>query len=111
MGIRDRGRQLQTVAGLISGGLKTKIYVVSIGGFDTHANQVMIDDTINGNHATLLQTVSDAVLAFTKDLEKLGVSERVLGMTFSEFGRQIRANNSYGTVSYTHLTLPTSDLV
>jgi uncharacterized protein (DUF1501 family) len=90
-------RQLRTVASLISGGLKTKIYVVSLGGFDTHANQVLIDDTINGNHATLLQTVSDAVLAFTKDLEKLGISERVMGMTFSEFGRQIRANNSYGT--------------
>lgn len=91
------GRQLKTVAGLISGGLKTKIYVVSIGGFDTHANQVLIGDTENGNHATLLQTVSDAVLAFTKDLESLGVHERVMGMTFSEFGRQIRANNSFGT--------------
>lgn len=90
-------RQLQTVANLISGGLKTKIYVVSIGGFDTHANQVMIDDTINGGHADLLQTVSDAVNAFMKDLETLGISERVMGMTFSEFGRQIRANNSYGT--------------
>ncbi|MFZ1704559.1 MAG: DUF1501 domain-containing protein [Saprospiraceae bacterium] len=91
------GRQLQMVANLISGGLKTKIYVVSIGGFDTHANQVLIDDTENGNHATLLNTVSEAVHTFTKDLEKLGVNERVMGMTFSEFGRQIRANNSYGT--------------
>lgn len=90
-------RQLQTVASLISGGLKTKIYVVSIGGFDTHANQVLIGDTENGNHATLLQTVSDAVNAFMKDLESLGISERVMGMTFSEFGRQIRANNSFGT--------------
>lgn len=90
-------RQLQTVAGLISGGLKTKIYVVSIGGFDTHANQVLIGDTENGNHATLLQTVSDAVYAFMKDLESLGAHERVMGMTFSEFGRQIRANNSFGT--------------
>lgn len=90
-------RQLQTVAGLISGGLKTKIYVVSLGGFDTHANQVLIGDTENGNHATLLQTVSDAVHAFMKDLESLGVHERVMGMTFSEFGRQIRANNSFGT--------------
>jgi uncharacterized protein (DUF1501 family) len=91
------GRQLKTVASLISGGLKTKIYVVSIGGFDTHANQVLIGDTENGAHATLLQTVSDAVQAFMKDLKSLGVHERVMGMTFSEFGRQIRANNSFGT--------------
>ncbi len=89
--------QLKVVANLISGGLKTKIYVVSIGGFDTHANQVMIGDTINGTHADLLKTVSDAVKAFCDDLKNLGIEERVVGMTFSEFGRQIRANNSFGT--------------
>lgn len=90
-------RQLKVVANLISGGLKTKIYVVSIGGFDTHANQVMIGDTVNGAHANLLKTVSDAVKAFSDDLKNLGIEERVVGMTFSEFGRQIRANNSFGT--------------
>jgi len=89
--------QLKVVANLISGGLKTKIYVVSLGGFDTHANQVMIDDPVNGDHATLLANVSDAVAAFMDDCAALGVQERVVGMTFSEFGRQIRANNSFGT--------------
>ncbi|MBK9257275.1 MAG: DUF1501 domain-containing protein [Saprospiraceae bacterium] len=89
--------QLRIVANLISGGLGTKIYVVSLGGFDTHANQVLIGDTENGEHATLLQMVSEAVSAFMKDCEALGVEERVMGMTFSEFGRQIRANNSFGT--------------
>lgn len=89
--------QLKVVAQLISGGLRTKIYVVSLGGFDTHANQVLIDDTVNGDHATLLANVSDAVAVFMEDCASLGIQERVVGMTFSEFGRQIRANNSYGT--------------
>lgn len=89
--------QLKIVANLISGGLRTKIYVVSLGGFDTHANQVLIGDTLNGDHATLLQRVSDAVSVFMQDCKSLGISQKVMGMTFSEFGRQIRANNSYGT--------------
>jgi len=89
--------QLKVVAQLISGGLKTKIYVVNLGGFDTHANQVLIGEPENGAHATLLQTISDAVTAFTDDCAQLGIQDRVVGMTFSEFGRQIKANNSYGT--------------
>lgn len=89
--------QLKTVANLISGGLKTKLYVVSIGGFDTHANQVQIGETTLGSHATLLKTVSDAIASFMSDLKSLGYIEKVVGMTFSEFGRQIRANNSLGT--------------
>lgn len=91
------GDQLKIVANLISGGLGTKIYVVSLGGFDTHANQVLIGEAENGDHATLLKTVSDAVTAFMEDCVALGIHQRVAGMTFSEFGRQIRANNSYGT--------------
>lgn len=89
--------QLKIVANLISGGLKTKIYIVNLGGFDTHANQVQIGEPEVGAHATLLKSVSDAVAAFMADCKGLGINERVVGMTFSEFGRQIRANNSYGT--------------
>jgi len=89
--------QLKLVANLISGGLGTKIYVVNIGGFDTHANQVLIGEPENGDHATLLKNLSDAIAAFTADCAALGIQERVVGMTFSEFGRQIRANNSFGT--------------
>jgi uncharacterized protein (DUF1501 family) len=89
--------QLKVVAQLISGGLGTKIYVVNLGGFDTHSNQVLIGDPENGEHATLLQTLSDAIAAFMKDCKALSIEERVMGMTFSEFGRQIRSNNSYGT--------------
>lgn len=89
--------QLKIVANLISGGLKSKIYVVTIGGFDTHANQVLIGDTLNGEHAVLLKDVSDSIASFVQDCEALGIQERVAGMTFSEFGRQIIANNSFGT--------------
>jgi len=89
--------QMKMVARLIAGGLQTRIYVVSIGGFDTHADQVVPGDTTQGMHAQLLQSVSDAVLAFQDDLEKLGLADRVVGMTFSEFGRRIISNESNGT--------------
>lgn len=90
-------RQLKTVALLIAGGLQTNIYVVNIGGFDTHANQVVDGDKVTGEHAVLLQNVSEAIAAFQKDLELLNIENRVAGMTFSEFGRQIASNDSYGT--------------
>ncbi len=91
------GDQLRNVALLISAGSQTKIYVVSEGGFDTHANQVVQDDPTAGNHATRIQRVSDAIAAFQQDLQMQGLQERVLGMTFSEFGRQIAQNGSRGT--------------
>jgi uncharacterized protein (DUF1501 family) len=90
-------RQLRQVAQLISGGLQTRIYVVSIGGFDTHAAQVEDGDPLSGIHAGLLEEVSDAVYAFHDDLTQQGLSDRVLSMTFSEFGRQIASNFSLGT--------------
>lgn len=89
--------QMKMVAQLISGGLQTKIYVVTLGGFDTHANQVLIGESELGVHATLLERLSGAISAFVEDCNALGIGDRVLGMTFSEFGRQIRANNSFGT--------------
>jgi uncharacterized protein (DUF1501 family) len=89
--------QLKIVARLIKGGLKTKIYMVNYGGFDTHAGQVVAGDTSTGNHANLLRSVSDAIKAFQNDLKFLGVEDRVLGMTFSEFGRRILSNASSGT--------------
>ncbi|MBL7805762.1 MAG: DUF1501 domain-containing protein [Saprospiraceae bacterium] len=89
--------QLKIVARLISGGLKTPIYIVSIDGFDTHAEQVMAGDPLNGLHAVLLSQVSEAIGAFQNDLELLGVADKVAGMTFSEFGRTIASNASMGT--------------
>lgn len=87
---------LKNVTQLISGGLETKIYVVSLGGFDTHANQVDTD-TSRGNHAELLQTLSDAMASFQADLAAQGLEDRVISMTFTEFGRRIRSNESGGT--------------
>jgi uncharacterized protein (DUF1501 family) len=89
--------QLKIVARLVKGGLQTRVYMVSFGGFDTHASQVNTIDTTTGNHAILLQRVSDAIKAFQDDLQYLGVEDRVIGMTFSEFGRRIKSNGSIGT--------------
>lgn len=93
----ELGRQLKTVARLISGGLETKVYVLKIGGFDTHANQVEESSPIAGKHATLLERISDAIAAFQQDLDLLDLDKRVLGMTFSEFGRKIKSNAGFGT--------------
>ncbi len=89
--------QLKYVAQMISGGLQTNIYVVNISGFDTHDSQVISTDVTTGNHATLMKTLSDAIEAFQDDITLLGLENRVAGMTFSEFGRQIASNASYGT--------------
>ncbi len=93
----DLADQLKIVARLIGGGLRTRVYMVSLGGFDTHANQVVSSATDTGAHADLLTKVSQAVKAFQDDLQGLGVAERVVGMTFSEFGRRIVSNFSSGT--------------
>lgn len=89
--------QLKIVARLVKGGLKTKIYMVSYGSFDTHSLQTTTTDPTVGSHATLLKNVSDAIKAFQDDLKFLGVEDRVMGMTFSEFGRRIKSNSSTGT--------------
>lgn len=84
------GRQLSIVSQLIAGGLETPVYLTSIGGFDTHANQA-------GSHANLLSNVAQCIAAFQKDLEQLRVADRVVLMTFSEFGRTFKQNGSGGT--------------
>jgi len=89
--------QLKIVARLIGGGLKTRIYIVSMGGFDNHSSQVDATTHSIGAHATLLQRLSDALLAFQNDIKFLNVEDRVLGMTFSEFGRRVQSNASLGT--------------
>lgn len=89
--------QLKIVSRLIAGGLKTRMYMVSMGGFDTHAQQVTAGATETGYHADLLAKVSDAIKVFMDDLKYLGASKRVVGMTFSEFGRRIKSNSGGGT--------------
>lgn len=81
---------LKLVARLIAGGLSTRIFYVSQGGYDTHANQL-------GAHARLLSDMGDAVKAFIDDLKAQGNFERVLLMTFSEFGRRVSENANSGT--------------
>ncbi|MGE3309086.1 MAG: DUF1501 domain-containing protein [Limisphaerales bacterium] len=83
-------QSLKTVARLIAGGLLTRIYYLSQGGYDTHRDQL-------GTHARLLGELGDSVNAFIEDLKAQGQLERVLLMTFSEFGRRVGENASGGT--------------
>ncbi|NIJ54652.1 DUF1501 domain-containing protein [Dyadobacter arcticus] len=89
--------QLKIVARLISGGLQTKIYYVTLGGFDTHSQQVDATDTTKGEHANLLKYLSDGIKVFMDDLKANGKDDKVAGMTFSEFGRRAISNGSKGT--------------
>lgn len=89
--------QLQLVARLLGGGIKTKVFLVKIGGFDTHANQVEGYDSTMGVHGALLYHISSAIRAFQRDLLARGIEDKVLTVTLSEFGRRIASNGSYGT--------------
>ena len=84
------GQQLKTVAAMIKGRMPTRVYYVSLGGFDTHANQA-------GRHDRLMTEMAAGVGAFLEDLKQQGNDERVLTMTFSEFGRRVAQNASGGT--------------
>lgn len=88
---------LKLIARVIKGGLKSRIYLCGAYGFDTHASQAVAGQTTTGTHATLLGMVSQAVKAFQDDLQFMGIEDRVLGMTYSEFGRRIKSNASMGT--------------
>ncbi|MDQ7012695.1 MAG: DUF1501 domain-containing protein [Planctomycetota bacterium] len=87
------GRDLAMVASMIRAGLKTRVYYVSLGGFDTHAGQ----GGSNGRHAQLLQTYATAMRAFYQDLKASENDSRVMTMVFSEFGRRVAQNASGGT--------------
>lgn len=89
--------KLKIVARLISGGLQTPIYVVNLGGFDTHANQVIPGAHHTGKHADLLKMVSEAVYAFQDELKLQNKEDNVLSLVYSEFGRRIASNDSDGT--------------
>jgi uncharacterized protein (DUF1501 family) len=91
------GLQLKNIARMIASGLKTKVYLATISGFDTHANQVIKDNQHTGHHANLLAELSGGIKAFMDDLKFLGIDRRVMGLTFSEFGRRVGSNGSLGT--------------
>jgi uncharacterized protein (DUF1501 family) len=88
-------KQMSAVAALIAGGLETKVYVVSMGGFDTHITQQTGFNT--GAHPGLLNRFSDAVANFMYDMISLEQADRVMGMSISEFGRRPEENGSLGT--------------
>lgn len=92
-------RQMSSVAALIAGGLKTKVYVVSLGGFDTHVQQQVNlgQGVYTGNHPYLLARLGDAISQFMYDMTRLGHADRVVGLTISEFGRRPYENGSFGT--------------
>jgi len=84
------GGSLKMVAKLIGGGLPTRIYYVSQGGYDTHTNQL-------GSQQRLLGDLAESVKAFTDDIKAQGNMGRVVVMTFSEFGRRVSENANGGT--------------
>ena len=84
------GQNFAMISRLIAGGMPTRIYYLSLGGFDTHTQQT-------DAHARLLKEMGDAVTAFLADLKAQGNLGRVTLMTFSEFGRRVKENASGGT--------------
>ena len=84
------GKQLAIVARLIKGGLSTKVYMVTLDGFDTHANQLE-------KHPQLLFNLAESVRLFYEDIAFSGQNNEVLSMTISEFGRRPSENGSIGT--------------
>jgi uncharacterized protein (DUF1501 family) len=102
----DRGRnavdyaegfpqQLRMAARLISGGLRTKVFLAYLGGFDTHVLQQREDG--GGLHPRLLSTLATGISQFMRDASEQGFADRVVGMTISEFGRRPQENGSLGT--------------
>ena len=81
---------LKNIAALIASGISTRVYFVTLNGFDTHVNQV-------NQQANLLKQLSDGLSAFQKDLEAHRLDGQVTTMTFSEFGRRPSENESKGT--------------
>jgi len=83
-------QSLKVVAQMIAAEVPTRVYYVSLGGFDTHTTQT-------GRHAGLLQELSQGIGSFVADLKALGHLDRTLVMSFSEFGRRVSENEQQGT--------------
>jgi uncharacterized protein (DUF1501 family) len=82
--------RLKKIAHLIVAEVPQRVYFTSLGGFDTHSDQAR-------THGELLGELSGAIAAFHEDLSKAGHGQRVLTVTFSEFGRRVSENGSHGT--------------
>jgi uncharacterized protein (DUF1501 family) len=84
------GNSLALISRLIAGGLPSRVYYASQGGYDTHAGQI-------NTHKRLLGDLATALTAFCDDLKRKGLFDRVMVMTFSEFGRRVAENANGGT--------------
>ena len=93
----DLGGQFYQLSRFIRGGLNTRIYHATLGGFDTHDAQVMLDDHTKGQHANQLKILNDSIIALMKCLDETGDSDRIMIVTYSEFGRRIASRSSGGT--------------
>jgi hypothetical protein len=93
----DNGKNWEYLGSVKTQGEKTKIYFVEMFGYDTHASQVNPNDASGGVHANLLKKLSDSISAFQNDLKLQGTEDKVIGMTFSDFGRRASSNASFGT--------------
>lgn len=89
--------QLKTIARLISGGSETRVFLATLNGFDTHILQVEFGSPHLGIHASLLEEVALSVKAFHEDLDALGLGERVMTVSLSEFGRKAEENANFGS--------------
>ncbi len=78
---------LAAIARLIAAGLGTQLYIINVGGYDTHTNQLSVQ-------ATLHQTFAEAIHAFQRDVEAFGIDSRVAVATVSEFGRRVESNGT-----------------
>ncbi|HUF62047.1 MAG TPA: DUF1501 domain-containing protein [Verrucomicrobiales bacterium] len=94
------GQRFLDIATLIHGRLPVSVYYVDQGGYDTHAGQVSAggqDGPLTGRHADLLSELDQALGAFAAEMKAQGHWRRILVFTFSEFGRKVAQNGSFGT--------------
>ncbi|MCG3199251.1 MAG: hypothetical protein GHCLOJNM_03761 [bacterium] len=90
------GEGLKLASQVIRAGFPTRIFYVSQNGYDTHANQVGPDPVNTGDHQELLDAFDQALDAFLFEMQTSGNLDRVLMLTFSEFGRRVAGNGSLG---------------
>lgn len=86
----DLSQSLRLVGQMIAAQLPTRVFFVTLTGFDTHIDQ-------NFRHRAILQELSQAIGAFAKDMKAAGHWDRTTVMTYSEFGRRVAENGTKGT--------------
>ncbi len=90
LGGSELAQKLGVVSAMIQGGLATRIYHVSMGGFDTHSNQ-------KNDHTALLRQLDQSISAFFEKMKEAKLEKQIAILVYSEFGRRVRENRSGGT--------------